>query len=114
MNVVLDVTFTGSPDADDQLAARHIVFLENQRRAALSPPGTQLLFSTPAQLKASYLAVLVTTITSAHVSYIQQAKSAQGAEARFTPAQLEAIRANLVARLNAGESAASLVTDSAA
>lgn len=112
--IAFTIDYTGTPTADDILAARHIIFLENKRLAALTPPGTPLLFSTPAQLKASYISVLVSTITSAHTSYVQQAKSAQGAEVRFTAAELETIRANLVARLNAGESAAALVADSAA
>lgn len=114
MNVILSVAFTGTPDADDILGARHIVFIENKRRAALTPPGTALPTATPAELKASYLTILSGTITSAHVSYIQQAKSAQGLEQRFTAAQLETMRANLVARLNAGESAANLLADTAA
>ena len=114
MNVAFTIDFVNSPDPDDVLAARHIIHLENLRRAALTPPGTPLTFANNAQLKASYLGVLVATVTSAHLSYIQQAKSAQGAEARFTPSELETIRANLVARLNAGEAAATIVTDTAA
>lgn len=114
MNVAFTIDFTGAPDAEDALGARHIIFLENQRRAALTPPGTPLPFATPAQVKSSYLSVLLATVASAHSSYIQQAKSAQGTALRFTPAQLDTIRGNLVTRLNAGESAASLVTDTAA
>lgn len=114
MAVTFTIDYSGTVDPDDLLAARHIIFLENQRRAALTPPGTPLLFSTGPQIKASYLATLLATVTSAHLSYVQQAKSAQGTALRFTPAEMEAMYANLVARLNAGESAASLVTDTAA
>lgn len=114
MAVIFSIDYTGTVDPDDLLAARHIIFLENQRRAALTPPGTPLLFSTGPQIKASYLATLLATVTSAHLSYVQQAKSAQGTALRFTPSEIETIHANLVARLNAGESAASLVTDTAA
>lgn len=114
MNVVYSIDFTGTPDADDVLAARHIIFLENQRRAALTPPGTPLATATPANVKASYLTILLATITSAHLSYIQQSKSASGMDLRFTPAQLETMRGNLVARLNSGEAAATIVTDTAA
>lgn len=114
MAVVFTIDYTGTPDSDDVLAARHIIHLENARRAALTPPGTPLTFANNAQLKASYLSTLLATVTSAHLSYIQQAKSVQGTALRFTPAELVAIHANLVTRLNAGESAASLVTDTAA
>lgn len=114
MAVIFSIDYTGTVDPDDLLAARHIIFLENQRRAALTPPGTPLLFSTGPQIKASYLATLLATVTSAHLSYVQQARSASGMDVRFTPAGLETIRANLVARLNAGETEAQLITDSAA
>lgn len=114
MNITFTTGFTGTPDADDILAARHIIFLENQRRAALTPPGTPLPTANAVNVRDSYLAVLLATLTSAHLSYIQQAKSASGADVRFTPAALEVIRANLTARLNAGESEESIVTDTAA
>lgn len=114
MNITLSVDFVGTPDADDILAARHVIFLENQRRAALTVPGTPLPTANAANVRASYLTVLQATVTSAHLSYIQQAKSASGADVRFTAAGLESIRANLVARLNAGESEAALIADTAA
>lgn len=124
MNITLAVTFTGAPDPDDRLAARHGVFLENREitaanavLAAQTPPGTPLpllAFSTPAELKASYLTVLGKKATELHLNNIGEAKSETGMNLRFTAAQLDTMRANLVARLNAGESAASLVTDTAA
>jgi len=111
--ITFTIDFTGTVTADDQLAARHIIFLENQRRAALTPPGTPLPTATALNVRDSYLEVLTATLTSAHVSYIAQAKSASGADVRFTAAGLEAIRANLTARLNAGQTEASIIADTA-
>lgn len=115
MNVVISVTYTGTADADDALAARHAVFLENRTRAAAIPPGAVLPFSTPAELKASYLIVLGQTVTKFHLDSTAAAKSEAGITQRFTLAQVAQIHANLVARLNAGsETAAQIVTDTLA
>lgn len=107
------LNYTGTPSNDDVMAARYIVGLENKRRAALVPPGTPLLVDTAANLKASYLSMLLEIVTNAHGSYIEQAKGPAGAQLGFTDAQIEQIRVNLITRLNNGESAASLVTDTA-
>lgn len=114
MNVVILVTYTGTADSDDALAARHAVFIENRTRAAATPPGTPLPFSTPAELKASYLIVLGQAVTKFHLESTVAAKSEAGISQRFTLAQVAQINANLVARLNAGEAAATIVTDTAA
>jgi len=113
MNVIFTVSFTGTPDADDALASRHAVFLENRNRSQQVPPGTPLLFSTPAELKASYLVVLAAKVTDFHLNKIEEAKSEAGVSQRFTLAQVAQINANLVARLNAGEASATIVTDTA-
>lgn len=114
MNVVISVTYTGTADADDALAARHAVFLENRTRSEQTPPGTPLTYSTPAELKASYLIVLAAKVTAMHLDTITAAKSEAGITQRFTLVQVAQIHANLVARLNAGELAANLVADTAA
>lgn len=124
MNITFTpLDFTGTPDADDKLAANHIVFLENQRitaenarRAELNPPESPLplLATSPAvALKASYLGLLRSVIVSAHLSYIAQAKSADGTALRFTDEEQKQIRTNLIARLNAGESPSSIIADTA-
>lgn len=113
MNVVFTVSFTGASDADDQLAARQQVELENQRRATLTPPGTPLDVSTGAALKASYLTVLVQLLTGAHTSYIGQAKASEGLAQRFTDAEIQQIRTNLITRLNAGEAKSQIIADTA-
>lgn len=109
--VFTSLTFTGTPSADDELAARFIVRLENARRAALEPPEAALPTGTMAQLKNSYLIVLLQVVTSAHLSYVSQASRDQ---TRFTAAQIDQIRFNLNARLDAGEDPATIVADTAA
>lgn len=113
MNIAISVNFTGTPDAEDQRAARHIIALENARRAALTPPGTPLPTATGADVKASYLAILTGILTSAHTSYIAQSVSRDGVAERFTADELDQIRKNLVDRLNAGESKAAIIADTA-
>lgn len=109
MNVIFSLDFTGAPDADDVLAARQIIFLENQRRAALTPPGTPLSTANAAAIKASYLTILLVTVSAAHSSYIAQAKAALNV--RFTDAEIQQINQNLITRLNNGEPSASIITD---
>lgn len=114
MTVVFSIDFTGSPDADDLLAARHAIFLENRRRSQLVPPGTPLAFATPAQVKTSYLSILTTGLNARHLDYADAAKNESGVAQRFTLAQVQQMHANLVTRLNAGATAQSIVDDTAA
>lgn len=113
------LNYTGTPSSDDVLAATFIVRLENEKIAAQNailaaqdPPGEPLpLWNTVgAGLKTSYLAILTAIITNAHASYIQQATADT---ARFTDAQWAQMKANVNARLNAGETAAAIVADTA-
>lgn len=118
-----ELNYSGSASQDDILAARYIVGLENKRRielnailAAQEPPGTPipLLPVTPAAaLKSSYISMLLAIVTSSHASYIEQARGNPGASLVFTDAEIEQIRVNLVNRRTAGESAASIVADTA-
>lgn len=114
MNVVFSIDYANSPDSDDVLAARHIVFLENRRRAALVPPGAVLPTGNAAQIKASYLSLLVELLTAQHIANTELAKSIIGLSSRFTQAERNQIFANITARLNGGESASAIVTDTAA
>lgn len=109
-----ELTYIGTPNSDDILAARYIVTLENKRRAALVPPGTPLPVDTGVNLKASYISILLGIVTTAHASYIEQARGVPGGQAVFTDAQIEQIRVNLITRLNNGESAASIIADTVA
>lgn len=112
--VVFTIDFTGVVDPDDLLAARHAIFLENRRRSQLVPPGAVLPFATPAQVKTSYLSILTTGLNARHLDYADAAKNESGVAQRFTLAQVQQMHANLVTRLNAGESAATIVSDTAA
>lgn len=116
MNIVLSVTFTGTPDAEDVLAARHAIFLENKLRVQRSAmpgatPETPLPTSSAAEIKAGYLAILTEKAIGRHKSNILEAQSEPAAKERFTPLELKQILANLVTRLNNGETAASIITD---
>ena len=106
------LNYTGTPDADDQRAARYIIDQENARRAALDPPGTPLEKTPGSALKANYLHLLMDDVlTNAHLSYIGQANDA--ANDGFTDAQVDQIKANLKDRLDAGEDPAAIVADTA-
>lgn len=115
MNITFTaLNYTGTPDADDILAARREVDAENKRRAAQSPPGTPLPFATGADLKASYLTLRLASVTAAHLAAIDAAKQPAALSDLFSNAQLQQITANIMARANAGESAAAIVADTAA
>jgi len=109
MNILLTVTYTGTPDADDVLAARQVVFTENKDRAGLNPPGSPLPSSTTAELKASYLSLLQAQVTQRHANNILQAKSDEAVRTRFTAAQIEQIRINLLTQLNNGATVDSVI-----
>ena len=109
------LNFTGTPSTDDTLAARFTIIQENktQSQLELNPPGIQLPFDTPANIKASYLTILTNRVTALHSSNINAAKSDPGLQQGFTGSQLEQIKSNLLTRLINGESAASIVADTA-
>ena len=102
MNIVPSVTFSGTPDADDVRAARQAIFIENRNRAALNPPGVALPSSTAAEVKASYLTILTAIITDLHQQNILRGKGRDAVQTRMTPAQLDAINANIIDALNSG------------
>jgi len=124
MVVFSALTYTGVADQLEILAAdfaitaaNTLITAENARRAALVPPGTPLALwpnSTNAEKKASYLGILLQGVTNTHASYVQQASSPQEFENWFTQPERQQIRANFITRRKAGETGASLVTDSAA
>lgn len=114
MNVVFQLDFAGAADSEDVLAARHIIFLENQRRSRLTPPGTPLPFSNAAQIKAGYLGLLLAQITAQHLSNANLAKGITGLAVRLTQAERDQLFANVTARLNAGETVAAIIADTAA
>lgn len=72
MALSITVSVSGTATQDDARAARYMVARENERRAALDPPGTPLATSTAAELRASYQTVLGAVVTASHASYVQQ------------------------------------------
>lgn len=132
--ITFTLDFTGTPDADDILAARHIVRQENERRAlvnvgitaenvrraAQTPPLDPLPLlpilptATGAQLKASYLGLLIPkNITEAHLDYIKQAKNVVSIAAQMSEAEHQQMAGYLQTRRNAGETWAQIVADMA-
>lgn len=111
--ITFTLDYSGSPDASDILAARHIIFLENQRRSRLTPPGAPLPFANAAQIKASYLGLLLDQITAQHLSNANLAKGITGLAVRLTQAERDQLFANVTARLNAGETVAAIIADTA-
>lgn len=105
--------YTGTPSSDDVLAANFAIGLEKKGITQFLPPGTPLPTDGGVNLKASYLLLVTAIITAAHNKYITESKTDTGLFTGFTPSQIEQIKANLLARLNAGESAASIIADTA-
>lgn len=75
MAIVFTVDYTGTPDENDRLAAKHIIEQENARLASLEPPQPPLPYATDAELKSSYLGYWDTKTTNAHADYARQAKA---------------------------------------
>lgn len=73
MPLNITVNLQGSPSEDDILAAQHIIFQENARRAAADPVEEPLPITPVPQLANSYESMLVKIIEKAHASYIEQA-----------------------------------------
>lgn len=72
-----------------ELAAKFIVDAENQKRAAADPPIDPLPVTPWAELKASYLTVLGSTLDRAHENYIKQQADKQAAEDKLNARWLE-------------------------
>lgn len=72
-----------------ELAAKFIVDAENQKRAAADPPIDPLPVTPWAELKASYLTVLGSTLDRAHENYIKQQADKQAAEDKLKARWLE-------------------------
>jgi len=81
------------------LAAKFIVDNENEKRAAQDPPVDPLLVTPWADLKASYLTVLTSTIQHAHENYIKQQADKQANEDQLSLRWLEGGEAERTAAL---------------
>jgi hypothetical protein len=62
-----------NPDEEDRRAMDLIIARENERRAALVPPGTPLPNSTAAERKSSYESLIAPMLLDAHKAFIREA-----------------------------------------
>lgn len=107
------LNFTGVADADDVRAAKHSVLQRNIELSRLDPPGSPLPLATNAELKASYLSILLEDVGRAHLGRIGASKIPPRLDDYFSRPQIEEIIANLVTRSQNGEDPATIVTDTA-
>lgn len=107
------ITYSGTPDSDDAVAAKVAVAQENVFQLSLNPAFTPLAISPAATLKASYLTVILNRITRLHQEMIKIAKLSSTLDQYFQRSDIDQIIVNLVNRAAGGESAASIITDTA-
>lgn len=103
-----DITLGGVASKPDQRAMLFVIGNENSERAA-SGNTNRLSTATAADIRASYKSILVTTITRAHASYMEQAVAADSAVKAATEDAMKDIRAVLIDQINAGVSVSNLV-----
>lgn len=72
-DITFTIDYTGTPNRDDSDAAVYVIDRANDDLLSADPNATLWPKSTNAEIKASYLSILLTTVTRAHDSYIQQA-----------------------------------------
>ena len=65
-----------NPDNEDKETMEYYIKEENTRRAALTPPGEALLFSTAGERKTSYELLMNQVAADVHTHRINQAKLA--------------------------------------
>jgi len=100
------VDYTGTPNEVDFNTALFLIDTENTRRAGLEVPGTPLLKSNSAEVKASAKEILGVFIQNAWERYLARANDVQGYVAGApakTKQELEALRKNST---DAGKAAA--------
>lgn len=74
--LLIETRVTGPADRDDRDTMVDVITKENERRAALTPPGTPLLFSTVVEQRASYAEVMSVVANDIHRHNISQAFTA--------------------------------------
>ena len=103
-----DVTLGGTASPPDRRGMLFVIGNENAARVAAG--NTNLLpVATSADIRNSYKSILVSTITRAHQSYIEQAVSADAAVKAATEAAMKDIRAAVIDQISAGVSVSNLV-----
>lgn len=103
-----DITLGGTATPADKRAMLLIVGNENAVRVATG--NTNLLSTaTAADIRNSYKAILVATLTRAHASYMEQAVAADAAVKAATADAMRDIRAAVIDQINAGVAVSNLV-----
>lgn len=64
--LVIETRVTGSADREDRETMIDVITKENDRRAALDPPGTPLLMSTVAEQRVSYAIIQSVVANDVH------------------------------------------------
>ncbi len=71
--LVIETRVTGSADREDRETMIDVITKENDRRAALDPPGTPLLMSTVPEQRTSYAEVMSVVANDVHRHNMSQA-----------------------------------------
>ena len=103
-----DVTLVGTASLSDRRTMLFVIGNENAARVAAG--NTNLLsVATATDIRNSYKSILVSTITRAHQSYMEQAVAADAAVKAATEDAMKDIRAAVIDQIAAGVSASNLV-----
>ena len=103
-----DVTLGGTASPSGRRAMLLVIGNENAARVAAGNTNV-LPVATAADIRASYKSILVSTLTRAHQSYIEQAVAADAAVKAATEDAMKDIRAAVIDQINAGVSVSNLV-----
>lgn len=105
---LFDITLGGTASQSDRRGMLFVIGNENAARVASG--NTNLLpVATSADIRNSYKSILVSTITRAHQSYIEQAVAADAAVKAATEDAMKDIRAAVIDQINAGVSVSNIV-----
>lgn len=102
-------TFSGAVEVADKRNALRQIRFENAKRAAEEPPGTPLPFATNGQIASSAQEIARITLQRWWDDGIEKAQS-EGFES-LTKEEIDALKAAVIDRLDAGEAYADILTD---
>lgn len=106
--ITLSVNFTGSPSASDVRTSKWIIAQENNRLAALTPPGVPLPSGTAAEIKSSVLICLKGIVVNYMID--SAARADEDAAVKLSQDELRDIHRAISDRLNSGSTAAQILT----
>lgn len=103
-----DVTLGGTASPSDRRAMLLVIGNENAARVAAGNTNV-LSVATATDIRNSYKSILVSTLTRAHQSYMEQAVAADAAVKAATEDAMKDIRAAVIDQISAGVSVSNLV-----